>query len=202
VSTDNEVQEKHRTSLGERLFIQNRRAALLTLSSIVVGVAAFVLLSMMPRPYLVVDLFRFGLWPAAAVITTVGSLRGPLAGLLTGYLGTLLYGLLVFATIVSMSLDAVALGVMGFVVGLVRYDFSSGRSIAKLSIVSAIGMLIAAVITLAVGLAVEVYADLVAIGFVLLPLLTVGLPSVFLLTPLFGWLVLSVNARIPASTAK
>ncbi len=188
--------------MAERLFIQDRRAALWTLVSVLIGVAVFVLLSMLPKPYLMVDLFRLGLLPAAAVITTVGSVRGPLAGLLTGYLGTLLYGLLVFSTVVSMSLDAMAFGVMGFVVGLVRYDFNSGRSLAKLSVMSAIGMFIAAVIVLAVGLMVEVYADLVAIGLVALPLLTVGVPTVFLLTPVFGWIVLSVSARVPISTAK
>ena len=202
MSEDSQAKERMRASLVERFFIQSRRAVLWTLVSVVIGVVAFILLSIIPRPYLVIDLFKFGLWPAAAVITTVGSVRGSLAGLLTGYLGTLLYDLLVFSTVVSMSLDAVAFGIMGFIVGLVRYDFSRGRSLVKLSIVSAIGMLVAAVITLAVGLLVEVYADLVAIGFVVLPLLTVGVPTVFLLTPVFGWLVLSVSMRVPVSTAK
>ena len=201
VATAAETIHGKRLPLAERLFIQSSNAALWTLLSIAIGVGMFILLSILPQPYIMIDLFKVGLWPALAVVTTVGSLRGPLAGLLTGYLGALLYGLLIFNTVVTMSLNALAFGIMGFVVGFSHYDFNSGRSLAKLSIVSTIGLVLAILVVVVTGLTVEAYADLVAIGFVMLPLLTVGIPSVFLLTPILGWLWLFLQSKLLAKNA-
>jgi hypothetical protein len=202
VASAAEVSSGKRSPLVERLFVQSSNAALWTLLSVVIGVGMFILLSILPQPYVMIDLFRIGLWPALAVVTTVGSIRGPLAGLLTGYLGALLYGLLVFHTVVTMSLNALAFGIMGFVVGFGHYDFSNGRSLVKLSIASTIGLVLAILVVVAVGLTVEVYADLVAIGFVMLPLLTVGIPSVLLLTPLLGWLWLFLQSKVLTKNAR
>jgi len=191
------VEQKEKRSVSQLLQVQDRNTLFWTLISVAAGVAFFVVLSIPPEPYVMVDLFKLGLWPALAVISTAGAIRGPLAGLLTGYLGALLYGLLFFGTVVTVSLNPLAFGVMGFVVGLVRYDFGNGRSLAKLSLMSVIGFVFTMLVTIVVGLTVEVYADLVALGFVLLPLLTVGVPTVFLLTPLFSWVWQSLVSRIP-----
>ena len=191
------LEQKEKRSVSRFLQVQDRKALLWTLISVVLGAVFFVVLSIPPEPYVMVDLFRFGLWPALAVISTVGAIRGPLAGLLTGYLGALLYSLLFFGTVVTASLNPLAFGVMGFVVGLLRYDFGNGRSLARLSVMSVIGFVFTILVTIVVGLTVEAYSDLVALGFVLLPLLTVGVPTVFLLTPLFSWVWQSLASRIP-----
>lgn len=196
-----ETSHKKNLPLAERFFIQNSSAAFWTLVSVAVGVLTFIILSILPEPYVMIDLFKFGLWPSLAVFTAVGAVRGSLAGLLTGYLGALLYGLLVFSTIVTMSLNALSFGIIGFIVGLVHYDFNSGRSLAKLSIMSSVGLLLSTLVVVIIGMAVEVYAGLVAIGFVMLPMLTVGIPSVFLLTPLLGWLWLFLQSKVSAKKA-
>jgi len=189
-----------RLSLAQRFLIQNSNAIAWTLVTSAAGTGVFIAFSVLPEPYIMIDLFKIGLLPALAIITTAGAIRGPLAGLLTGYLGTLLYGLFAFGTVVTLSLNAVGFGIMGFVVGLGHYDFNNGRSLAKLSIVSSIGLLLATLVVVAIGLTVEVYAGLVAIGFVMLPLLTEGLPSVFLLTPLFAWAWLFLYSKILSRT--
>lgn len=160
------------------------------------GAGFFIVLSFVPRPYIMVDLFMFGLAPAMAIITVAGAIRGPIAGFLTGYVGTLVYDLIVSTTVVTFTLTAVAFGVMGFIVGLARYDFTNGRSLAKMAILSIIGLVFTVLLTVAVGLTVEVYADLVVLGFVMLPLLTVGIPSVFLLTPLYARLWYAVMSEV------
>jgi len=115
----------------------------------------------------------------------VGAIRGPLAGFLTGYLGVVLYDLMFYGVIVTMTLPALAYGVLGFVVGLASYELCNGRSLLKLSILSIIGMVFTILLLIVVGLTIEGYGTLVALGFVMLPLITVGLPSVFIITPLF-----------------
>jgi len=68
--------------------------------------------------------------------------------------------------------------------------------LVKMSILSVIGLVFTVLLTVVVGLTVEVYADLVVLGFVMLPLLTVGIPSVFLLTPLFARLWYAVMSEV------
>jgi len=131
------------------------------------------------------------------VIAVVGAIRGPFAGFLAGYIGEQLASIFLTGGIVAFSMYGVAFGFLGLVTGLATYDFTSGRSLAKLSILSAIGLLFAALITTVVGLFVEQVAVLVAIGFQLLPLLTIGLPTVLLLTPLFARFWDIVSDKIP-----
>jgi uncharacterized membrane protein len=137
-------------------------------------------------PYVMFSLFKVGLLPALAVIAAVGAIRGPLAGLLTGYLGVLLFDLVFYGVIVTFTLPALAYGTLGFVVGLASYDLSNGRSLVKLSVLSMVGMIFTVLIVVAIGITIEGYATLVAIGFVMLPIITMGLPSVFIITPLFA----------------
>ena len=170
----------------EKFHIQSTEMLLWTLLYSLLGVTIYVAISGITMPYIVVDLFTFGLAPALAIIALAGAIRGPLAGFLTGYLGTLLSGILYHGAVVTMTLPSVAFGVLGFIVGLVTYDLANGRSLIKLSILSAIGFIFTVLLLVVIGLVVEEYATLVALGFVLLPELTLGLPSVLLLTPVLG----------------
>ncbi|MGY5861396.1 MAG: ECF transporter S component [Candidatus Thorarchaeota archaeon] len=193
---EQETPQSEGESILERFHIQSSEMLLWTILYGLLGAGFFIVLSFVPRPYIMVDLFMFGLAPAMAIITVAGAIRGPIAGFLTGYVGTLVYDLIVSTTVVTFTLTAVAFGVMGFIVGLARYDFTNGRSLAKMAILSIIGLVFTVLLTVAVGLTVEVYADLVVLGFVMLPLLTVGIPSVFLLTPLYARLWYAVMSEV------
>ncbi len=101
----------------------------------------------------------------------------------------------------TSGLVALAYGILGFVAGIPSYEFDNGRSLLKLSAVSIVGLLFATLVRVLVGLLVENYATLVAIAYVLLPMLTMGIPSVFLLTPVLArvWHIL-VNRFTMLST--
>lgn len=157
-----------------------------TLIYTLVGIVLFILVSQIPAPYIMVGLFPFGLLPALAIIPAMGAIRGPIAGFLTGYLGTVLFDFLIYGAVVTMTLPALGYGLLGFIVGLATYDLSNGRSLIKLTILSFVGFVFTLLIIVAAGLVVESYATLVALGFVMLPLLTSGLPTVLLLTPVYG----------------
>jgi len=184
-------------SVKEKLHIQNTIAIMWTLLAVLIGAVLYMLFEVISIPILAVGFFSLGLAPALAVITTVGAIRGPIAGFLAGYIGEQLASIFLSGGIVAFSLYGVAFGFLGIITGLTTYDFTSGRSLAKLSILSAIGLIFAALITTVVGLFVEQVAVLVAIGLQLLPLLTIGLPTVLLLTPLFARFWDIVRDKIP-----
>ncbi|NHJ12246.1 MAG: hypothetical protein EAX95_01145 [Candidatus Thorarchaeota archaeon] len=192
-----ETQADARSAL-RRIHLQDGGAVFWTLLCILVGVMLIVLLSQASWPYLMVGLFMVGFAPTFAIITVVGAIRGPFAGFLTGYLGVLIYDLIASATIVTLTLPALGYGAMGFITGLTTYDFQNGRSLVKLSILSAVGLVFMTLLITVIGMFVEVYGELVAIGLVMLPLLTVGIPTVVLLTPLFGWLWNMLSLRLAA----
>jgi uncharacterized membrane protein len=193
-----ESEETSKKSVLEKIQMQNPEMIVWTLVYTLIGIVLFVLISLIPTPYVMVTLFTFGFVPALAIITAVGAIRGPIAGVLTGYLGVVMFDFLIYGTIVTMTLPALGYGVLGFIVGLASYDLSNGRSLIKLSILSAIGFVFTVLIVLAAGLVVESYATLVALGFVMLPLLTTGLPTVILLTPVYGRVYhLLVNSVVP-----
>jgi hypothetical protein len=148
-------------------------------------------------PYTMVSLFKFGLLPALAIIALVGAIRGPFAGILTGYLGIITYNLFVYNALVILTLPALAYGILGFIVGLASYDFSNGKSLGKLSVLSAIGLVFTALVLVVIGMFVEQNSILAALGFVMLPLLTTGLPSVILITPILAriWNYVSPKAQ-------
>jgi energy-coupling factor transport system substrate-specific component len=190
--SDDEVVE---TSMKEKLGIQDTNAIIWTLLAALIGSGLYLIADLIPMPYLAVSLFSFGLAPALAIIALVGAIRGPIAGFLTGYIGELIVAMFLTGGIVSFTLYGVAFGALGLVSGIPSYDFTSGRSLAKLSILSVIGLVFTALITVIIGLFVEHVATLVAIGFQLLSLLTIGLPTVILLTPLFArfWEIIRVR---------
>lgn len=180
------TENRAEASVLQKLRIESSQEAIRTLLFAVIGAGVLVIVYLIPMPYVMISLFRFGLAPTLAIIAVAGVIRGPLAGLLTGYLGTVLYDLLVFNTIVTFTLPALAYGVLGLVVGLPSYDLTRGRSLGKSSVLAVVGLVFTALLVVVIGLYVEGYATLAAIGFVMLPLLTLGLPSVILLTPLFA----------------
>lgn len=183
----------------EKLHLQNAYAAMWTLLVVLFGAVLYMFFEVIPMPTLAVGFFSLGFAPALAVIATVGAIRGPIAGFLAGYIGEQLASIFLSGGIVAFSMYGVAIGFLGLIVGLLTYDFTSGRSLAKLSILSAIGLIFAALITTVVGLFVEQVAVLVAIGLQLLPMLTIGLPTVMLLTPLFArlWYILKEHVPFP-----
>ena len=151
-----------------------------------IGAGIFILIAMIPKPFTMVGLFKFGLLPALAVIAVVGAIRGPIAGLLTGYIGTVLQDLIFFTAIVTWTLPSLAYGFLGFIVGLSTYDLAKERSLIKLSAYSGVGFILSTFLILLIGIAIESISVLVEIAFAFLPLLTVGVPSVVLLTPLYA----------------
>lgn len=178
--------EVSKKSILEKFQMNTSDAIVWTLIYTLVGIVLFILVSQIPTPYIMVDLFPFGLLPALAIIPAMGAIRGPIAGFLTGYLGTVLFDFLIYGAVVTMTLPALGYGLLGFIVGLATYDLSNGRSLIKLTILSFVGFVFTLLIIVAAGLVVESYATLVALGFVMLPLLTSGLPTVLLLTPVYG----------------
>ncbi|MHA1908882.1 MAG: hypothetical protein ACW98Y_16390 [Candidatus Thorarchaeota archaeon] len=172
-------------TMEEKLMIPNRDTILRTIGIAIFGAILYLVLEMIPMPYLTIWLVPLGLVPSLAIVSTIGAIRGPLAGLLTGYIGVLLFDFILNGTIVAFTLYGLAIGVLGLIVGIGNYDFNSGRSLAKLSVMSTIGLVFTALLTAVFGIFVEGVATLVVIAFQLLPILTLGLPSVILLTPLF-----------------
>jgi uncharacterized membrane protein len=185
--------------MGEKLKVESSRAAFITILFGLVGAGVFVLVHAIPMPYTMVSLFKFGLAPSLAIIALIGAIRGPLAGILTGYLGIVVYDLLVFNTVVILTLPALTYGVLGLIVGLASYDFTSGRSLSKLSTLSAIGLVFTALLLVVIGMFVEQNSVLAALGFIMLPLLTTGLPSVILITPILARLWIFASQRVQSS---
>ncbi|MHA2027532.1 MAG: hypothetical protein ACW98U_16660 [Candidatus Thorarchaeota archaeon] len=194
-----EAQDSQGKTVKENLYLQDSNTAVWTLLAILIGAGIYLVFNVIPIPYLSYGFFTLGLAPAFAVVATLGAIRGPVAGFLTGYVGELIFNIFLTGNIVTFSLYGVAIGTLGLVSGIPSYDFDSGRSLAKLSILSAIGLIFSALLTTVIGLFVEQIAILVAIGLQLLPLLTIGLPTVILLTPLFArlWSVVSVRSPWP-----
>jgi len=178
--------EVSKTTILEKFQMNTSDAIVWTLIYTLVGIVLFILVSQIPMPYLMVDLFPFGFLPALAIIPTIGAIRGPIAGFLTGYLGTVLFDFLIYGAVVTITIPAIGYGLLGLIAGLATYDLSNGKSLFKLTILSVVGFVFTLLIIVAAGLVVESYATLVALGFVMLPLVTSGLPTVLLLTPVYG----------------
>ncbi|UCH05707.1 MAG: ECF transporter S component [Candidatus Thorarchaeota archaeon] len=191
-----EPEEIPRRSLRKKVHLQHSAATSRTILVSLLAAFVYFLIELVPMPHVSVGFFEFGLIPTLAIVAVAGAIRGSLAGFLTGYLGRLLSDFLLNGTVAAFTLYAFALGMLGLVVGLANYDFTGGRSLAKLSVMSAIGLVFTILFTVVVGLMVERVATIAAIGFQLVPLVTKGLPSVILLTPLLGrlWGVFSARA--------
>ncbi|TXT56708.1 MAG: membrane protein of unknown function [Candidatus Thorarchaeota archaeon] len=181
-----------------RFHVENYEMLTWTIVFGIIGALLVTFLMLIPFPYVMVTLFKFGLVLPLAFIALVGAIRGPIAGMLSGYLGMLLYDLVASGAFVGFTLPAASYGVLGFIVGLGVYDFENGRSLGKLSILATVGLLFTSLLILLLALTIQDYAVLAAIGFVFLPLLTTGLPSVIILTPVLAriWFMI-MNRFLP-----
>ncbi|MHA2072236.1 MAG: hypothetical protein ACW985_10685 [Candidatus Thorarchaeota archaeon] len=182
--------------MAEALNVQSSEATVWTITYAFMGVVAVILVSALPKPYLAVDVLKFGMIPTVAIIAVVGAIRGPLAGFLTGYFGTIAVDLAMHNVVVTGTLPAAAYGVLGLVAGLATYDFTNGRSLGKLAALSAVGFIFTALLVTVTALFVEVASTLAIVGFVLLPLLTMGLPTAIFLTPVLAWFYHAFMSRI------
>jgi uncharacterized membrane protein len=200
MSTENQETETPVTvsTVLEFFRMKDARMALETILFAVIVAVVYALVSTVPMPFVMEGLFTLGLVPALALIAFAGAIRGPIAGLLAGYLGEVIYGLLVYNVVVTLTLPALAYGALGLVVGMASYELSSGRSLAKMSLLSAFGLVMTALLLVIIGMVIEGYATMVAIGFVLLPVLTDGLPTVIFLTPVLAR-IWSMTAPVVAS---
>ena len=198
-SEDTTISPESEKSVLGRLYLQNVREILLTIICIVLGISLFLGFSIIPMPYIMISFFALGLAPAYAIIAVTGAIRGPVSGFLVGALGKLFTDLLLYGVIPIMGLPYLAYGVLGLIVGLATYDITNGKSLAKMSILSMVGLVFTLMLIVVIGLLVGNVAVLVEIAFYLLPQLTLGLPSVFLLTPLFArvWYILKENVTLP-----
>jgi hypothetical protein len=177
---DDEISKK---SILEKFHLQNSSMILWTIISAIVGTVLYVGVALIPMPYLAEDLMLFGLLPALVIIALVGAIRGPIAGFLVGYLGEIIYGLVAYNVIVSLTIPAMAYGVLGFVVGLKTYDFTDGRSLLKLSILSMVGYVFTILLVVVNGIGIEVYSLDAGLLYIMLPMITMGIPTLFFLTP-------------------
>jgi hypothetical protein len=162
-----------------------------------VGALIFMILDIIQWPYTSIGLVKLGFAPALALVAAVGAARGSLTGFLTGYIGKILSDIVLSSSIIAFSLYGFSIGFIGFVVGLGTYDLAKGRSLLKMSVMSSIGLIFAVLLTVAFGLYIEGIAVLVAIGLQMLPMLTVGLPTVILLSPLLARIFDSVAFHTP-----
>jgi uncharacterized membrane protein len=181
-----ETVQEDKISMGsilEIFQIQSTNMILWTIISAIIGTVLYVGVALIPMPYIADDLMLFGFLPALVIIALVGAIRGPIAGFLVGYLGEVLYGLLAYNVIVTMTLPAMAFGILGFFVGLTTYDFTNGKSLLKLSIFSVVGFIFTVLFGLVIGLTIEVLSFDAALLYVTLPMLTMGIPTLLFLTP-------------------
>lgn len=176
--------------------MQRSRRVLEALKCSFLWALAYILFSFHPRIEVPVSFLVFGVVPAWPVITTAGAYGRSAVGFLTGFLGTIAFDFLTVGTVLIYALPAVAYGVMGLVTGLARYNPTSVRSLVKLSMVSALGMILTALSIVAIESVSLVYVTMTDVIFTLLPLLTVGIPTVFILTPIYAGVWHYISLRI------
>ncbi len=181
--------------LLEKLQIQSSKALMITLLYSGIAIVIFLLMSLIPQPFIMNGLFKFGLILPLALIPTIAAIRGPLAGFITGYIGTFLFDLVVYRVILLVTIPYLPYGLLGFLIGLANYQINNGKSLAKLAIISTLVFLLSVLLLTIIGLTMQGISILVFLGFVLLPLLGMGIPSIFLLTPLYSrlWHILAYN---------
>ncbi len=199
---DQPTEEVTKPALREKLHMGNANISMWTLLFALLGAILYAGVSLIPIPFTMVSILKFGLLPALTIIALTGAIRGPIAGFIAGYLGEIIYGLLTYNIIVTMTLPAMAYGIMGLIVGLISYDFTNGRSLIKLSILSIVGFLFTILLSVVIAISVEGYSVLAAILYNMLPLLTMGLPTLFFLTPVLAraWYEFMKKMKAIAST--
>ena len=172
-------------NLLQKFHIQSLKDVLITVLYSLIAIVCYLLLSLLPQPYTMVGLLKFGIIPALALIPMLGAIRGPLAGFATGYFGPFFVDLILNQTIIASTIPYFIYGILGFLVGLAQYQLNDGKSLAKLAILSTLAFLLSVILLAVIALTIQQISLLVVLGYVILPLLTMGIPSVFLLTPLY-----------------
>jgi hypothetical protein len=76
-----------------------------------------------------------------------------------------------------------AYGVLGFVVGLKTYDFTNGSSLLRLSILSMVGYVFTILLVVVNGIVIEVYSLDAGLLYIMLPMITMGIPTLLFMTP-------------------
>ncbi|MHA1472288.1 MAG: hypothetical protein ACTSQW_04230 [Promethearchaeota archaeon] len=197
--SEQKIKKMKKTSakfLLEKFQIQSSKTLLITILYSTIAIVIYLLTSLIPQPFIVIGLFKFGLILPVALIPTIAAIRGPLAGFLTGYFGTLLFDLVFFRVILFMTVPYLPYGLLGLLIGLASYKIDDGKSLAKLAIISTLTFLLSVLLLTVIGLTLQGISVLVLLGFVVIPLIGMGIPSVLLLTPLYSrlWHILAYNA--------
>jgi len=196
--TETSIEESPKRSLRERFQLTDRHTTLWTILFALLGAALYAAVSMIPMPFVMISVLKFGLLPALTIIALTGAIRGPIAGFIAGYLGEVFYGFLVYGIVITMTLPALAYGLMGFIVGLASYDFTNGRSLIKLAMLSLVGFLFTILLGIVIGISVEGYSIMAAIAYSMLPLMTMGLLTLFFLTPVLARAWYGIMGRMRA----
>ncbi len=198
---EQQTEEITKTPMLEKFQMHDKNTALWTIIFAVLGAFLYVGISLIPMPFMMVSILKFGLLPAVTIIALTGAIRGPIAGFISGYLGEVIYGLLVYDIIVTLTLPAIAYGIMGLIVGLASYDFTNGRSLVKLAILSVVGFVFTILLSVVLAITVAGYSVMAAIAFGMLPLMTMGLLTLFFLTPVLAraWYVFMQKMKAIAS---
>jgi len=63
------------------------------------------------------------------------------------------------------------------------YDFSNDKSLLKLSIFSVVGYVFTILLVVVNGIAIEVYSVDAGLLYIMLPMMTMGIPTLLFLTP-------------------
>jgi len=172
-------------NLLQKFHIQSLKDVLITVLYSVIAIICYILLSLLPQPYTMVGLLKFGIIPALALIPMLGAIRGPLAGFVTGYFGPFFVDLILNQTVIAFTIPYFIYGIFGFLVGLAQYQLNDGKSLAKLAILSTLAFLLSVILLAVIALTIQQISLLVVLGYIILPQLAMGIPSVFLLTLLY-----------------
>ncbi len=195
ISENIKKSEKKQLSFLEKCHIQTPKTILITFTYSFIGIGIYLLVSLIPTPFIVVPTsinlggatvsLKLGFIYSIALIAGIGAIRGPVAGFIIGYLGSLFENLIFTTTAIQGTLPNLAYGLLGLIVGLGTYDLSNGRSLIKVSLLSFVGFLLTVILQTVSDIFIGNIPLMVAVGLVILPYATQGIPSVFLLTPLY-----------------
>ena len=186
-------------NLLQKFHIQSLKDVLITVLYSLIAIVCYVLLSLLPQPFTMVGLLKFGIIPTLALIPMLGAIRGPLAGFATGYFGPFFVDMILNQTIIASTIPYFIYGIFGFLVGLAQYQLNNGKSLAKLATLSTLTYFLVVIFLVLSALTIQQNPLVVVLGYVPIGgtgFLTMGIPSVFLLTPLYSrlWHFISNNA--------
>ena len=190
------IRKISKENLLKKFQIQSLKDVLITLLYSLIAIVCYILISLLPKPYTMVGLLKFGVIPALSLIPLLGAIRGPLAGFITGFFGPLFFDLIFNQIVLAFTISYLPFGILGFLVGLARYQLNNGKSLVKLALLSTLAFFLSVILLTVISLTIQQTSLLVVLGYVTLPLLAMGIPSIFLLTPLYSrlWHILSINA--------